>query len=70
MAPFVLQVIDFANINCCFIVGKPLMSFTLALGVVFIAFAQMAYLVYCRLLLSFSTFIAASETLFTLMLSK
>jgi len=49
---------------------KPLLSFSVAWGIVFIAFAQMAYLVFARLLQSFSTFIAASNTLFTLMLNK
>ena len=56
--------------NCCVFVGKPLLSFFLALGVVFFAFAQMAFIVYARLLYSFSTFLRSAETLFTLMLSK
>lgn len=51
-------------------IGKPLLSFLLAWSVVFFAFAQLAYFVFCRLLFSFSTFLKSAFTLFTLMLNK
>ena len=51
-------------------IASPLLSFLLALLIVFIAFAQLSYVVFARVLLSFSTFLASCETLFTLMLSK
>ena len=49
---------------------KPLASFGLAIGVTFMAFSHMSYMIFVNNLLEFSTFVKSAMTLFSMLLSK
>lgn len=51
-------------------IARPLMSFMLTMGIIFLAYSHMVYMVYNSLLLEFNSFTYTMGTLFTLMLSK